>query len=172
MYWIILNHTAALAPLFLVIVTGFYAWKTKGIVEENKKLRDEQYRPRVVVGYEILRRYGKREEKKVYVHFVVRNIGLVSAFNIKLDIESDLIYSKQGNSISQIPFINSNIQYLMPNQDVKGYLFNITSPYEKIYESECYGTVTYSDSSDDSGKKYNEKFIIDFSHTKGLIFIE
>jgi len=169
MYWIILDHIAALAPLFLVIVTGFYAWKTKGMVEENKKLRDEQYRPRVVVSYKLLRMYEKRARNSVY--FVVRNIGITSAFNIIFDIESDLMYSK-GKSISQIPLVKDTIPYLAPNEDKKWYLFRIESEneeilYEKRYKETCCGTLTYYDSLE---KEYKEKFIIKFTPLKWYIY--
>ena len=62
----ILNSLTPLAAFLLVIITFLYFLQTKRLVEENKRFRDEQYRPRVTVGYELLRMYEKRARNFVY----------------------------------------------------------------------------------------------------------
>lgn len=62
----ILNSLTPLAAFLLVIITFLYFLQTERLVEENKKFRDEQYRPRVTVSYKLLRMYGKRARNFVY----------------------------------------------------------------------------------------------------------
>ena len=62
----ILNSLTPLAAFLLVIITFLYFLQTKRLVEENKKLRDEQYRPRVIVSYKLQRMYEKRARNFVY----------------------------------------------------------------------------------------------------------
>jgi len=167
--YLFLSNLASFAPLFLVIVTLFLVIVTFLYFLQTKKLVDEQYRPRVAVSYELLRKY--KGKSRNFVYFVVRNIGLTSAFNIRFDIESDLMYSK-GISISQIPLVKDTIPYLAPNEDRKWYLFRIESEnekisYEKRYKETFCGTLTYYDSLE---KEYKGKFIIKFTHLKGYIY--
>jgi hypothetical protein len=162
----------ALAPTLLVIVTLLYVIITRSLASENKKLREEQYRPRVTIGYEMLKRGDRSNEKKQYVHFVVRNIGMLSAFNIKFKIESDLAYNNSQNIISQISFVDRGIPYLTSNQDLKQYLFNANTPNLTIKQPTCKGTVSYSDTPDNLGRNFKEEFTIDFSYIEGSILIE
>jgi len=171
-YEIILSYIGALAPTLLVIITGFYVLITRNLVKESKRLREEQYRPRVVIGHEILKRGGRQNEKKNLVHLLVQNIGTVPAFNIKFKIESDILTDKGNNLISEIPFIKQTYPYLMPNQKLKGYLFNTETPSEEITQSTCRGKVSYSDTLNDAGKVFEENFVIDFSYIKDTILLE
>ena len=166
MYEKFLINLGALAPTLLVIITGLYVWITRNLVNENKRLREEHYRPRVVIGHEFLKRGDRQNEKKKLVHLLVQNIGTIPAFNVKFEIESDLI------SISEIPFIKQPYPYLMPNQKLKRYLFNAQTPPEEIAQSTCKGKVSYSDTLDDAGKVFEENFVIDFSYIKEAILIE
>lgn len=62
----ILNSLTPLAAFLLVIITFLSFLQTKRLVEENKKFRDEQYRPRVIVSYKLQRMYEKRARNFVY----------------------------------------------------------------------------------------------------------
>jgi len=167
----ILITLGALAPTLLVIVTFIYVIITRNLVKESKRLREEQYRPRVVISYKILRG-ATRNTKKQYVHLLVRNIGTLSAFNIKFKIESDILKDKGDNLISEISFIKRPIPYLPPEQTLKWYLFNVMTPPKEIDISKCKGKVSYSDTPNNSGKIFEENFDIDFSYMKEAIFIE
>jgi len=172
MYEKFLINLGTWAPTLLVIITGFYVWITKNLVNESKRLREEQYRPRVVIGHEILKRGDRQNEKKELVHLLVQNIGTVPAFNIKFKIESEILTDKGNNLISEIPFIKQTYPYLMPNQKLKDYLFNTETPPEEIAQSTCRGKVSYSDTLNDAGKVFEENFVIDFAYIKDTTLLE
>lgn len=151
--------------VFMLIFTGVvafatvvYAILTYMLVSETKEMREAQTEPRVSVVFQ------PREEWINFIDLIVKNIGLGPAYDIKFDVKPDFEY-RNGQSLSQINFIKNGVKYLDPNQKIQFFLTSMVENFDKKVKTPFTIEVTYKNK---FGKKYSEKFVIDFSELVGL----
>jgi len=147
---IISSIVMATFTIFLVIITGVYVYLTWRLVQENKKSREELNSPKVIA---IIDPYKVR-----LVELVIKNIGLIPAYNIFLKIEPDFFCQSTKKLFSEHIFVKKGILYLAPNEEFRHYL-NLVSEMIKDGKEIIYkGILTYTDI---LGKEYSSKFFFE-----------
>jgi len=150
-----------IATFMLVIVTSIYTWLTHKLVTENKILIEAQTRPKISV------KYKSHEDNIALMNLAVENIGMGPAFNLEFNISPDIKCYRGGGDkyLSEYSWFREGLKYLAPNQEVKHFLNYLGEMEEGEISTAYKGKVNYEDA---LGKKYEDKFIIDFSHRKDL----
>ena len=150
----------ALATVVLVGITGFYAWVTKKMLEENRQMRIDAQKPEIA----IYLRLEKEDiipggQKITVMNLYVDNIGMGPALEVTFD--TDLSFGLPGNrSLEDVPFLQYGIRFLPPRQNRKyqlGHEWYTNNQFDELMQKQFEIKVTYKDS---RGKKYKEYFYL------------
>jgi hypothetical protein len=154
--WPVVNSILTL--LFTAMVAGatvVYARLTASLVAETKKMREAQTEPNVSV-------HVQTSEVSInLVEMVIRNVGLGTAYDVRFTVEPDFDYIS-GTPLSGMGFIKHGIPYLARDQQLK---FLLTSILETGLETRFEVVTTFSNA---FGKKYERRYLIDFSVFAGF----
>ena len=155
------TNSGAFSVIFaglVAIATIVYALLTRNLVRETIKMRESQTEPNISVGVQ------PREEWISFIDFVVQNIGLGPAYDIKFEIqyEGD---SEAKKVLSQVYFLKNGVNYLSPSQKIQFFLLSLAENYEENIATSFKIQVFYKNH---IGKRYNKEYIIDFSEFEGL----
>ena len=155
------QNSGALTVIFTFIValsTVVYAILTWKLVSETKALRKAQTEPKLsitLVNNEVA--FGS-------VDMVIKNIGYGPAYNVSFKVEPDLEYQK-GKFLSELGLLKNGIKYLAPQQEYRFFLTSLIGKFNKLKNVTFYIIAKYYDA---LGNKFEEKFLIEFSHFEGL----
>ena len=110
--WLNTNSGAiiAFATVVLVIITGFYAWVTKKILEENRQMRLDAQEPEINVEL-----YSYLEKGRTHVDLYVENLGRGPAYDVTFTTDLSLKLSDRY-TLGQVIFLETNIHRLAPGR--------------------------------------------------------
>ena len=142
----------AFAAAVLVVITGFYAWVTKKMLEENRQMRIDAQKPDIAI-----RLFSVANQlSHTFAHFNVENIGSGPARDIEFrDVPPIRIHP--GLPLEYFPFLRYGIGYLAPGEKKTVHLGAKSQMNRNEIEHKI--TVTYRDS---RKTKYEDSFILDF----------
>ena len=164
--WLNTNSGAitAIATVVLVGITGFYAWVTKKMLEENRQMRIDAQKPEIAI-------YLRPEKTKIMsnsettsMFLYVENIRMAPAYDV--EFTTDLTVDLPGAlSLRDIGFLEFGVRYLPPGQKRKSFLGNrLYGGFNALMQKQLKIAVTYKDSVDE---KYDECFYLDFQEYRG-----
>jgi hypothetical protein len=161
----IINQNSGLMTLLfsgvVAVSTFFYAILTWKLVSETRKTREAQTEPKIEV------RIWPREEYINFFDLIIENIGSGPAYDIHFKLEGDFEYMK-GKYISELAPLKNGIKYLGPRQKIQWFLTNMVEDSEIKLNTSFTVNMIYKNA---VGRKYEERFPIDFSHFRGLLSI-
>ena len=151
--WLNSNSGAiiALATIVLVCITGYYAWVTKKILEENRQMRIDAQKPNIGIHLRAVNKSGN-----IFAQLYVENIGSGPARDVKFP-EVPAFRLNAWASFPDIPFLRYGIGYLAPGKERTECLG--TKSQLNLDELKHTITVTYQDS---RKKEYKKCFPLDF----------
>jgi hypothetical protein len=155
------ENSGAFAVIFsalVAIATIVYAILTWRLVSETRKMRESQTEPKLSVTIQ------PREEWINLIDMVIKNIGLGPAYNIKFKVKPDFEY-KKGKFLSDLGFMKNGLRYLAPNQKIQFFLTSMIDNFEEKVKNSFEIKIIYQNS---IAKKYEDVYVIDFSHLIGL----
>ena len=155
--WLNSNSGAitAIATAVLVVITGFYAWVTKKILEENQQMRLAFQKPIIAIYlHSAITRTGYTS-----VCLFVENIGVGPAYDV--NFTTDFSFSIGSNrTLADVRFLERGIRYLPPRKKRVHRLGNWSDAgFPEVMKKQLEITVTYKDS---LAEKYEEHFCLDF----------
>ena len=157
-----LNQNAgALTVIFTFIVaisTVFYAILTWKLVSETRALRKAQTEPKLSITL---------ENNKIafgFLDMIIKNVGYGPAYNITFKVEPDFEYQK-GKFLSELGLIKNGIKYLSPQQEYRFFLTALIGRFDELKDMTFNICTTYYDA---LGNKFEENFLIEFSHFENL----
>lgn len=148
------------AYIILVGLTFWYSISTYKIVKVNEKIIRENRKPYIVVDIDFL--------KIPFLDFIIKNIGNGPAYNIRFNIEPDIIYYKSEYKLSELP-IFQEIKYMPPNKEYRFFAGNSRDLIEdkQFIDYKFIIEVEYKDIFNEVNKN---RYEIDLSKYKNLIF--
>ena len=177
---IVVGVTTGAATVALAVITGRYVRLTKNILEENRQMRLDAQKPKIVIYLhqffenvpartQTRRRSGQYYEdhtparKQIKTYICVENIGPGIAYDVRFEkvpkFKPDLL-------IESAPIFSKGVNCLKPG-GLKGCpIQSFTEEYEKQIKTPFKINVTYKDS---RKEKYGEPFCIDFNETQGVL---
>lgn len=151
--------------IFIIIFSGIvaistvvYAILTGKLVGETKRMREVQTEPKVWI------RIQPREEWINLVDFIIHNIGLGPAYNIRFEISPDFEYT-QGKFLSELNLIKNGLKFLAPNQKLQFFLTSMVEDFKQKTETPFAVKVKFQNS---VGSNFEETYVVDFSELVGL----
>ena len=172
--WLNSNSGAitAIATVVLVGITGFYAWVTKKMLEENRQMRLDAQTPEIAI-------YLRPEKTKIMsnsettsmflsettsMFLYVENIRMAPAYDV--EFTTDLTVDLPGAlSLRDIGFLEFGVRYLPPRQKRKYFLGNrLYGGFDALMQKQLKIAVTYKGSVDE---KYDKCFYLDFQEYRG-----
>jgi hypothetical protein len=159
--WLNSNSAAitAAASVVLTAITAYYAFLTWRLVQENRELREEHNRPRVVITTSL------HEAHINIVHLMIENIGQGPAYEVKFETNRDVKLS-QGRSLREVGVFKGGVRFLPPRQRIELFLHNAVAAVDNFKSSPIEITVRFKDS---VGREASpEKFVIDLSEYENL----
>ena len=149
----------AFATVVLVGITGFYAWVTKKMLEENRQMHLDAQKPQIAI-YLLP---DVRDETSVCL--CVENIGVGPAYDVKFT--TNLSFSLPGNHLlgQQVPFLGRGIRYLPPRKIRKVLLGSgLNLGMRELMQKQLEIAAVYKDS---MRKKCKKSFCLDFREHGG-----
>jgi len=142
----------------VTISTVVYAILTWRLTSETMKMRKAQTEPKIAV-------YIQHCQVSMHFYdFVVKNIGLGPAYDVKFKILEEFDV-KEDRKLSDIEFIKEGINYMPPNYSVTSYFFRMLGQYEEIINKNLKIKVLYKNS---EKKEISEVININMSQFKGI----
>ena len=154
----------AFATAVLVVITGFYAWVTRKMLEENRQMRLDAQKPEIAI---YLRSEKTMTESKKGINSIflyVENIRMAPAYDVEFN--TDLSFSLPGFcTLRDVGFLEFGIRYLPPGQKRQYFLGNPRhGGFNALMEKHIEISVTYKDS---VNEKYDNCFCLDFREHSG-----
>jgi hypothetical protein len=142
---------------FSTVVYAVLTWK---LVGETKKLREAKTEPNVSISIK------PNEHCMLYCDMIIQNIGLGSAYNLNFNVGSD-VRDFDGKPLSELNIIKNGIRYLTPGEKRQFFLTQFSKKLqEKMVVQDSFEIETTYEN--EQGKKFKDRFIIDFSEFMGL----
>ena len=146
-----------IATVVLVGITGYYAWVTKKMLDENRQMRIDAQKPDIAIYLHL--------EKKIpitHIYLYVENIGMAPARDVKFNIDPS--FSLPGDKSLQdanlLNLVNLGIGYFPPGRQRKCLLANeVMAGFSDLMQKQLKITTTYKDS---ASRKYKNSFCLDF----------
>lgn len=162
------DNNAALTALFSLVVTGatvFYARLTHQLVLETRRMREAQTQPHVVV------RVDSSILELGFLNLLVENVGQGPAYDVTFALDADFEMEK-GRRLSQVGFVKHGLKYLSPRQKFTTFLRSfIGTPNEQLEGPDRLRFTIAVRYRDAAGKRFDERFEIDFAHLVNLMQI-
>jgi len=146
----------------MALTTIVYAVITARMLRETKKMREAQTEPHVFINIQPM------EKVRVLLILVVQNIGPGPAYDLKFKVEPDLEIRK-GRKLSEVNILKNGFRYLAPKQKLECIAAHSIEEANKKEHTLHEITVTYLDKDQ---KKYEEKFVLDFTEYFGMLYSE
>lgn len=128
--------TVALIALQLLVLVAA-AWYALAQAREARRLREEQFRPFVVVDVEI--------DNSRILEIVVRNIGLTMAREVQFEIEPGFVTSMSDYDLNKMKLFANGIATLPPGKEYRTLFDSLVQHSQMKLEREYTVTVNYSD---------------------------
>ena len=124
----------------VAISTVVYAILTSKLVSETKKIRQQQITPDINLYFE------KSEANVGFAFFVIENIGLGIAQNIKLEILKDFkSYDLDKLKLENLGIFNSGLRNFYPKQRFRYYFTDLRKNHEEKISDYLEIKLTYTD---------------------------
>ena len=160
--WLNSNSGAiiALATVVLVFITGFYAWATKNILEENRQMRVDAQKPEINVDL-----CSYMVDGHTHVDLYVENLGGGPAYNVEFTVDPSFELSDK-RTLGEVIFLSTGIRRLAQGRK-KTHRLGRGSQLSvgKLKETPLEIGVTYRNK---VGQKDKEHFSLDFREHFGI----
>ena len=157
--WMNSNSGAVIgiSTVVLVIVTGYYVYLTRRILEENRMMRLETHKPEIVVSL---------RPHEAHVHcaiLCVENVGTGVAREVRFT--GNLSARFDGETpLEEIGFLKNGIDTLGPGQKIEHFLVSVLENPHVLEQTPLEIGVTYKDS---ITPNHDRTFHLDFGAYKG-----
>jgi len=149
----------AISTVVLTIVTFAYVLLTRSISKETEIMRKTQTEPNISATIQ------SDERNLNWIKFVIKNIGLGPAYNVKFEVNPDFEDKLLTCKLSEIGFIKNGLPYFAPNQEFQILLTNMAENYQEKLKKAFEIKVTYESN---IHEPYSNTYVIDFSQQRGL----
>lgn len=122
------------AQLVVLTIAALYAFAQ---VREARRLREEQFRPFVVVDVEV--------DNSRILEIVVRNVGLTMARDVQFKIDPPFITSMSDYNLNEFKIFSSGIATLPPGKEYRTLFDSLVQRSQMKLEREYTVTVSYTD---------------------------
>ena len=146
----------------LAITTIVYAWITRRMLNETKRMRESQTEPHVFINVQPM------ERAKFILNMVVENIGHGPAYDLKFKVEPDIVMDPDYK-LSEVSFIKNGFRYLAPDQKLECIVAHTIREAQKKEKTLHEVTVSYKDR---DKKSFEEVFELDFTEYFGMRYSE
>jgi hypothetical protein len=141
--------------MVVAVSTAFYVILTRSLVKETKKLREAQTEPKISICIK------PNENCLLYCDMIIQNIGLGAAYNLNFKVGSD-VRDFDRKPLSELNIIKNGIRYLTPSEKRQFFLTQFSRKVqEKMVVQDSFEIETTYEN--EQGKKFKDRFIIDFS---------
>lgn len=140
----------AALTLAYVVTTAVILRATRSAVDEQRLLREEQFRPFVVVDLE-------HDGERKIVFFRVENVGAMTAQGVKFAISPPFENPKNPELSLDIPLINDGVASLVPGRSIRTFIF-VAGDFDPSGVRHAVH-VTYGGG---DGRRFSEDFVLDF----------
>ena len=114
----------AIATVVLVGITGFYAWVTKKMLEENRQMRLDAQKPRIAI-------FLRPHESSIrFIVLCIQNMGGGPAKNVQFTCTSDAILSPLF-----IGYIKHGISYFAPSQKIEDIIMDVHGQSAEVMQT-------------------------------------
>lgn len=142
----------------LAITTIVYAWITRRMLNETKRMRESQTEPHVFINVQPM------ERAKSILNMVIQNIGHGPAYDLKFKMEPDILLGTDYR-LSETNLMKQGFKYLAPNQKLECIVAYAIAEAKKKEKIPHEVTVIYRDR---SKKTFQETFVLDFTEYFGI----
>ena len=142
----------------LAITTIVYAWITRRMLNETKRMRESQTEPHVFVNVQPM------ERAKFILNMVIQNIGHGPAYDLKFKVEPDILL-EPAYKISEINLMKNGFRYLAPDQKLECIVAYSIAEAKKKEKTLHDVTVSYRNK---DRKAFEETFTLDFTEYFGM----
>ncbi len=142
----------------LAITTIVYAWITRRMLNETKRMRESQTEPHVFINIQPMKR------AEFLLNMVIQNIGHGPAYDLKFSVMPDIVMGTDYK-LSEVNLIKEGFKYLAPDQKIECIVAHTITEAKKKVKTLHTVTVTYRDRAE---KKFSETFVLDFTEYFGI----
>ncbi len=156
--WLNDNQGAVMAALTAVyaIATIVIVRSSRSSVEEQRKLRAEQFRPFVIADLE-------NDGERHVIFFRVENLGTMTARDVQFTVTPPFINPKNPTLGLDIPLVQKGLSALPPSRALR----SMIAVYGDLGETDVQYTVEVNYRSGD-GREFSDEFVLDFAAHMGL----
>jgi hypothetical protein len=156
--WLNDNQGAVMAALtaVYVVATIVIVRSSHSSLEEQRKLRAEQFRPFVIADLE-------NDGERHVIFFRVENLGTMTARDVQFTVTPPFTNPKNPGLGLDIPLVDMGLAALPPSRSLR----SMIAVYGDLGEADVRHTVGVSYKSGD-GREFSDEFVLDFAAHMGL----
>lgn len=143
-----------------LIVLVAAAWYALSQAREARRLREEQFRPFVVVDVEI--------DNSRILEIVVRNVGLTMARDVQFEVDPPFVTSMDNYNLNEMKLFANGIATFPPGKEYKTLFDSLVQRSQMHLDREYTVLVTYTDPS--GKRKFSEPSTIDLGIYRDFLY--